>query len=451
MRENLIVFRLLPERGHHNATFYFSKTLQACGYRIVYATVQRMRPYIESNGFEFYWIPTEEDPAGSTNITYSGWFRSNVIKLKKIVDLRQKMKWAAFFITNHNYLIKLKRDLHPDLIIVDRCYGQMVLNAIELSIPVFQAETTVSCNKVKGLPPFTSYYLPRFNAWSSWICEILWARIFIAKKIEAFLYGDFNTIIIALAKKANYPVNQINFKRDHNPGFNTVPELIFSPQEFDFPHQPAENQRYVGPSLFTGRNDGVSTNDFSNPFKGSAHPLIYCALGALSHRYPGIDKFFKRLIEVFRIRTSYNLIVCISNDALRHELMAHQLTNVAFFKYVPQPELLTDVDVMINHGGMNSITECILAGVPMLIYPGTHHLDQNGNSARAIYHNLGLRGKLTKDKTKTMMIKIDRLVSQEFFKQNVFIMQQKIQRNENFNSGVAAVHAVLQREPVSYY
>lgn len=448
MENRIIVFRLLPEVGHHNATYHFSKTLIDNGYRVFYASVPRMRAQIEANGFEFYEVPSEEDPAEAVKVVFQSWFKTQILKLKNIATCRKQLKWARFMLLNHNTLVSLKKDLNPDLIIIDRCYGQMALNAVALKIPVWQAETTVSTSKVKGIPPYSSRYVPAFNFWSNLICELIWARIFIWRKLEALLYGDFNAIIESLARKINYPVDKINFKRKDNPGFNTMKELIFSPQEFDFPHRPLDNQYYVGPSMFH-RHDNTA-QDFVNPFKDSAKPLIYCALGTLSYRYSGVHIFFKRLIDAFKIRQQYNLIVCIHNDALRSEMEAYKLPNVSFFKRVPQLMLLEEVDVMINHGGMNSITECILAEVPMLVYPGTSDLDQVGNSSRVVFHGLGLRGKLAHEKTISMVAKIDRLLQDVSFKKNVQTMKVQIHTNKNYEKGLNAVQSVIVNREIDY-
>jgi zeaxanthin glucosyltransferase len=48
--------------------------------------------------------------------------------------------------------------------------------------------------------------------------------------------------------------------------------------------------------------------------------------------------------------------------------------------------------MVINHGGMNTIYECIMAEKPMIVFPLSLKTDQNGNAARVVFHEIGVRG-----------------------------------------------------------
>lgn len=438
-----IVFRLLPEYGHHNATFYFGQQLMEHGYRVVYASVNKMRNHIESNGFEFYEIPKNEDPAMMVHPKYENKLKTFLLRLINIIHERKGMKWAHYIMSNFNYLESVKRDLNPDLLMLDRAYDVLVLNALSLKIKVCQIETTVSTNKTKGIPPFSSYYVPSFSWTSNIITEVLWFNLFLERKLYKHLFGDVESGLKKFAKRIDYPIAKLNSKRFHNIGYDMIPELIMSPEEFDFPHKPAPNQSYGGPSLLRYRNDKQADVTFSNPYKKSDNPLIFCALGSLSFRYKGIERFYKRLIEVFQRHNEYNLILCVDNDGLREKLKGTTAPNISLFKKVPQLALLPDVDLMINHGGMNSITECILNEVPMLIYPGTRQLDQVGNSARVVYHGIGLRGQLKYDGTKSITNKIQKILANPEYKKNLASMKNKIYQRKNFSKGLDLVASLL--------
>jgi MGT family glycosyltransferase len=43
--------------------------------------------------------------------------------------------------------------------------------------------------------------------------------------------------------------------------------------------------------------------------------------------------------------------------------------NISIFTYVPQTQLLTDVDIFITHGGLNSTQEGLLSGIPIIVIP----------------------------------------------------------------------------------
>lgn len=70
--------------------------------------------------------------------------------------------------------------------------------------------------------------------------------------------------------------------------------------------------------------------------------------------------------------------------------------NLYIFNHIPQLDILKQCDLMITHGGMNTLTECILNKVPVIVYPFAKHWDQNGNAARVVYHGIGIRGNFKK-------------------------------------------------------
>ena len=87
---------------------------------------------------------------------------------------------------------------------------------------------------------------------------------------------------------------------------------------------------------------------------------------------------------------------------------------------------------MITHGGINTITECVFCEVPMLVYPLSLHWDQPGNSARVVYHGLGLRGKIEKDSAKTISQKLNQLKNNYvYYKENVKTMKQKFEEKNS--------------------
>ena len=81
----------------------------------------------------------------------------------------------------------------------------------------------------------------------------------------------------------------------------------------------------------------------------------------------------------------------------------------------------------ITSGGMNSIAECIEKEVPMLVCPLSLKSDQLGNSARVVYHGLGLRARIKLDSSRTIEKRIVQLFENyATFKRNLSMMRTKI-------------------------
>ena len=64
--------------------------------------------------------------------------------------------------------------------------------------------------------------------------------------------------------------------------------------------------------------------------------------------------------------------------------------NIHIYKSVPQIEVLKQADVFVTHGGMNSVSEALVHGVPMVVIPFIS--DQPANAKRI--EQLGLGKKL---------------------------------------------------------
>jgi UDP:flavonoid glycosyltransferase YjiC (YdhE family) len=79
--------------------------------------------------------------------------------------------------------------------------------------------------------------------------------------------------------------------------------------------------------------------------------------------------------------------------------------NLVVCERVPQLSLLRNTHVFITHGGLGSVKEAIMAGVPMLVLPESH--DQPYNAMRIRYHGLGeaiFPEKQTVDSIETAML-----------------------------------------------
>ena len=89
--------------------------------------------------------------------------------------------------------------------------------------------------------------------------------------------------------------------------------------------------------------------------------LIYLSLGSLGSADVGL---MQRLVDLLAT-TEHRIIV--SKGPLADEIHLHG--NQTGEGFLPQPAILPEVDLVITHGGNNTVTECFHHGKPMVVLP----------------------------------------------------------------------------------
>ncbi len=120
--------------------------------------------------------------------------------------------------------------------------------------------------------------------------------------------------------------------------------------------------------------------DVNEALPGDA-PLVYLSLGSLGS---ADVELMQRLIDVLG-KTDYRVIV---SKGPQHELLT-LADNMFGEEFLPQPSILPQVDVVITHGGNNTVTECFHFGKPMVVLP--LFWDQYDNAQRVDELRYGIR------------------------------------------------------------
>lgn len=93
-------------------------------------------------------------------------------------------------------------------------------------------------------------------------------------------------------------------------------------------------------------------------------PTVYATLGTIVNRSPGI---FAAILEGLRDEP-ITLILTIGRNQDPTEF-GPQPANVHIERYVPQTLLLPYCDLVVTHGGFNTVQSVLCAGLPMVILP----------------------------------------------------------------------------------
>lgn len=410
-----ILLKVFPQKSHYNATFPLARALRDAGHEVVYAGLVQMRGHAEAQGFAYHVeaediFPHFENQRHLPRLTF--W---NLLKNWRVT--RQSTRAMTPKFLHGGFFDALLRATRPDLVLVDSPYTFFALTLYRHKVPFAMLESMMSLDRAPGIPPMDTTHVPNGSRVSRWICALHWRRYFLKRAVLGLigLRVDFDRrFVLRMARAWGVDPRVISFDRYFHLGLRDVPELILSPRELDFPRAPAPNQHYAGLPPDLNRQEVASDYRFNRLFERMAgertkgHPLVYCSLGTGAWRYAGAERFLRRVIEAARGQR-WNLILTAGEFPL--EQFADLPPNVAVFQTVPQLTVLRQADLMITHGGMNSITECVLLGVPMLVYPGTHEIDQAGNAARVVWQGLGQKGRMSSESLEGLVRKTEAMLT----------------------------------------
>ena len=193
---------------------------------------------------------------------------------------------------------------------------------------------------------------------------------------SAFLFSDedqINPLRVSGLKAVNekYNINLGDFILIHYVP-NKFKKLLLTSKLFHLRGEQVDDTCY-----FIGPNVEKREIDQNFKFKKDKNKkLIYISLGTIFHFQ---DKFYETCIEAFRDSKEYQVIISVGQFT---DINAFKdlPKNISIYNYVPQTQLLPDVDIFITHCGLNSISEGLLAGCQIIAIPQRY--DQFDNSRR---------------------------------------------------------------------
>ena len=148
----------------------------------------------------------------------------------------------------------------------------------------------------------------------------------------------------------------------------TLPQ--FQPCVEDFP---ADQFHFIGPSVYPRREE---------VFPELPQPVVYISLGTI---VKGAKAFYQACIDAFR-HEAVTVILSVGKG-FDISSLGKLPENCIVKHHVPQLAVLKQASLFITHGGMNSVSEAMTRGVPMVVIPFTS--DQPVNAKQVERLNLG--------------------------------------------------------------
>ncbi|MGZ4154484.1 MAG: glycosyltransferase [Actinomycetota bacterium] len=163
--------------------------------------------------------------------------------------------------------------------------------------------------------------------------------------------------------------------------------------------------------------------------------LVYLSLGSLAS---ADVELMQRLVDVLG-RTPHRYIVSKGPQADLYELA----DNMVGAEFLPQPAILPIVDLVITHGGNNTVTESWFFGKPMIVLPV--FWDQYDNAQRVDELGLGVRLPTYTFEQEQLIDAIDRLIDDRTLAGRLGAMSARLRSKPGTVAAADAIEELARR------
>jgi MGT family glycosyltransferase len=191
--------------------------------------------------------------------------------------------------------------------------------------------------------------------------------------------------------------------------------------------------QFVGPSI------GSRTETLDLPWGEPSHiPVIYVSLGTLFNADPA---FYQCCFEAFRGQ-NVRVIMSIGNTVAEESLGAPP-ANVTVRAFVPQLDVLRRTSVFVSHGGMNSVSESLAYGVPLICVPQMGEQEMVARQVEALGAGLYLaKSEVTAARLRES---VQRVLDDDAFRRQAAVVRQSFEAAGGPPRGADAILAFTRR------
>ncbi len=340
-----IVFFCIPAHGHTNPTLGVVKELVHRGHEVWYYSYKPFREKIEASGARF--IPCDDfDAQLQLTKEESARLGSDLaLSTRVLVDTTLSLD---------DMVCREMEALGPDCIVGDSMavWGKAV--AKKLGIPFVSSTTTFAFNQHSAKVMKQSFR------------ELIFMLLAMPK-----IQKDLKRL-----QAKGYPVKNILEIISNDDATDTI---VYTSAEF----QPcsetfSDKYAFVGPSI----------RPVEATVEKRREKLIYISMGTVNN---DMLPLYRNCITALR-DTDYQVILSVGSQV---DLSAFGTLpeNVEIYPSVDQIAVLEKTDVFLTHCGMNSVSEALYYGIPLVMLPKTK--EQEGVAERVLQLEAGIRLKGT--------------------------------------------------------
>lgn len=195
-----------------------------------------------------------------------------------------------------------------------------------------------------------------------------------------------------------------------------LPEVVLTPAAFGVAEEADPMLTYIGVD--------VAEDDDTRPFEEAwlrrddidPRPLVFCSLGTRPDMRPALSmQFFRNVIRAIQDDSQLRLILSTGNTFSKDEFP--DASNVHVHRWVPQLRVLQRSTLMITHGGLGSVRECISRAIPMIVFPVLR--DQFCSASIVSRLGIGLRGTFADCSPATIHSLVRQLLTQPEYRSRI--------------------------------
>jgi zeaxanthin glucosyltransferase len=373
-----IAFLIEHEEGHLNPTFRLARRLAARGHRVVYLGLADGEDFVRAQGFEFLPILGEVFPRGTMR-TLREMMRTapGAAAEERSAEIGQSLQAVAD--TPYARTWKGLLEAGPEL---ERTVGELRPDLFVLT-SLFVPHAFVLRSRFRR-PVVLLTPLLRTQPKSEYAVEI----VRLMKEL-----GETRERIAALLAGAGPASPGVGTAQRLLVHVLRMRELILCPADFELPGRSWKGEPevfYAEPAVDLERRQEEGELPWHR--LDPARRLAYVSLGSQSHRagHERVAAFLRAAAAAFADRPGWQAVISTGGLLEPGEIAAPPGGIVT--GWAPQLDLLDRAAVAVTHGGLGTVKECIVRGVPMAVFPIDH--DQPENARRVVHHGLGVRGDL---------------------------------------------------------
>lgn len=335
-----IAFFCIPAHGHTNPTLGVVKELVSRGHQVWYYSYEFLREKIESAGAVF--VPCDEYNARQKLSPKDGARAGKdlAFSTKLLVDTTLALD---------DMVCRDMEKLQPDCIVADSMavWGKAI--ALKLNIPFVSSTTTFAFNRHSA-------------------------------RIMRRSPGETLSMILSMPKinkdikrlqDKGYPISSVLDILQNDDNTHTI--VYTSPQFQPCAETFSDKYAFVGPSIRPAEKEIQKTRE----------KLIYISMGTVNN---DMLPFYKNCIAAFA--DGEHQVIMSTGQNIDQNSLGTLTYNISTYSAVDQIAVLQKADVFISHCGMNSASESLYFGVPLVMYPQT--TEQGGVAERIRQLGAGL-------------------------------------------------------------